>query len=52
MNNVWTTILLVIVCVVAGYFLGQVWAPFGWAGFIGMLVIIGMYFYKRWRRIQ
>lgn len=52
MNNIWITLLLVIVCVLGGYYLSQYWVGLGWIGFIAALVIVGLYIYGRNRRMQ
>ena len=52
MNNIWTVIVLVIVCVFGGYYLSQFWIPLGWIGLAAAFVIVGLYIYGRNRRIQ
>lgn len=52
MNSIWAMILLVAVCVLAGYYLTPYWAPFGWIGFIAAFGIIGGYLFNRNKRIQ
>ena len=52
MNNIWTVILLVIVCVVLGNYLSQYIQPLGWISFIVAIAIVGVYLFKRNQRIQ
>lgn len=52
MNNIWTLILLVIICTLASYYLSQIWVPFGYLGLIVALALIGTYLFKRNKRIR
>ena len=52
MNTIWNAIGLAIICIIIGYFLSQVWVPFGLLGLIGAIAIICVYLFKRNRRIQ
>lgn len=52
MNNIWTTVLLAVACIIISYYLSQFWMPVAWIGLIAALAIIGIYLFGRNKRIQ
>lgn len=52
MNNIWITIVIIIVLVLGGYYLGQLWAPLAWIGYAVALYVVGYYIFSRNRRMK
>lgn len=52
MNNIWITTLIAVSFVIVGYYLGQLWPPMGWIGFLAAIAIVGLYLFHRNKRIQ
>jgi hypothetical protein len=45
-------ILLVIVCVLASYYMAGVWAPLGYIGGLAAFALVINYFYQRFARLR
>lgn len=52
MNNIYIAIGLAIVSLLAGYYLGQIWAPYGVVGILAALSFVILYIFMRFKRMQ
>ncbi len=52
MNNIYIAIGLAITSLLAGYYLGQIWAPYGVIGILAAFAFVIVYIYMRFKRMQ